>query len=134
NIRQGGANVFDDGILLSRGSTAPVEITLNSTGGSIEGNVFGADRKPVPQTTVVLVPAVSRRQNPALYKTAQTDSQGNFAMTGIAPGSWKLFAWEMFRPGAYQNAEFLHQYEERGTSVMVAAGMRVNAEVPWIRK
>lgn len=134
NIRQGGANVFDDGILLSRGSTAPVEITLSSIGGSIEGNVVGADRKPVPQTTVVLVPAVSRRQNPALYKTAQTDSQGHFAMTGIAPGSWKLFAWESFRPGAYQNAEFLHQYEERGTSVMVAAGMRVNAEVPWIRK
>ena len=134
DIRQGGASVFDDGFVLSHGSENPVEITLNSNGGSIEGNVLGVDRKPVPRTTVVLVPAVSRRKNPALYKTVQTDTQGHFAMTGIAPGSWRVFAWESVQPGAYQNAEFLHPYEERGTGVMVADGIRVNTEVTWIRK
>jgi hypothetical protein len=134
DIRQGDISVYDNGLTVGKEPVNPIEATIKTNGGSIEGNVVGVDRKPVPRTTVVLVPALNRRQNPALYKTAQTDAQGHFVLTGIAPGSWRLFAWESVQPSAYQNEEFIKKYEERGTSVTVAAGLRANAEVQWIRK
>jgi hypothetical protein len=134
DIRQAGISVYDNGLTVGKEAVNAIEASINTNGGSIEGNVVGADRKPVPRTTVVLVPAMSRRQNPALYRTIQTDAQGHFVLAGIAPGSWKLFAWESVQPSAYQNEEFLRKYEERGTSVTVPAGLRAIAEVSWIRK
>jgi hypothetical protein len=134
DVRQGAVSVYDNGLTVGNEPVNPIEVTINTDGGTIEGNVVSVDRKPVPRTTVVLVPSLSRRQNPELYKIVQTDAQGHFALTGVAPGSWKVFAWESIQPSAYQNAEFIQKYEERGTSVTVAAGVRVNTDVPWIRK
>jgi hypothetical protein len=132
-IRQGAASIFDTGLTVGRETANPIEVVVNTNGGSIEGNVLTADRKTVPRTTVVLVPATNRRQNSALYKFTQTDAQGHFSMTGVAPGSWKVFAWESVKPGAYQNPEFMQKYEARGTSVTVTAGMRSNSDAPLIR-
>ena len=87
----------------------------------------------MPRTAVVLVPASNRRSNPALYKIVQADAEGRFSMTGVAPGAWKVFAWESIRPGAFQNTDFLQKYETRGTAVTVNAGMRVDADATLIR-
>ncbi len=133
DIRQAAFSVYDSGLTVGKDPVSPLELSINTNGGTIEGTVVGADRKPVPRTTVVLVPEAKRRQNPALYKTVQTDAQGHFVLTGIAPGSWKLFAWESVQPGAYQNAEFIRKSEERGVNVTVAAGLHLNTEVTWIR-
>jgi hypothetical protein len=133
DIRQGATSIFDNGLTVGREAANPLEVVVNTNGGSVEGTVLGADRTPVPRTTVVLVPATSRRQNSALYKFTQTDVQGHFAITGVAPGSWKAFAWESVQPGAYQNSEFMQKYEGRGTGVAVTAGNRSNADVTLIR-
>jgi hypothetical protein len=53
--------------------------------------------------TVALVP-ITRRENPMLYYAASADSMGNFAICGIAPGDYKLFAWDYMPPGAANNA------------------------------
>ena len=133
DIRQGAASIFDNGLTVGREAVNPLEIVVNTNGGSIEGTVLGADRKPVPRTTIVMVPPTGRRQNSALYKFVQTDAQGHFSIAGVAPGSWKLFAWESIRPGAYQNAEFIQKYEARGTNVVVTAGMQSNSNPTLIR-
>jgi hypothetical protein len=134
DIRQGAVSVCDNGLTVGKEPVNPIEVTINTNGGTIEGNVVSVDRKPVPRSTVVLVPALSRRQNPELYKTVQTDSHGHFAFTGVGPGDWKVFAWESIQPGAYQNAEFMQKYEGRGTSVTVTTGLLANADVTWISK
>jgi len=43
-------------------------------------------------------------------------------MNGVAPGSYKLFAWENIPQGAEQNEEFLSRYDALGIRVMVNAG------------
>jgi hypothetical protein len=132
-IRQGNVNVYDNGLTVGTEPMNPIEITINTNGGGLEGTVLGTDRKPVPRTLVVAVPTPSRRRNLTLYKTVQSDAQGHFTMTGIAPGEWKVFAWESVQAGAYQNAEFMRRFEERGIGVTVAAGLRSIADVTWIR-
>src|SRR5205085_2533084 len=56
-IRQAAASIFDTGVAVGREAGNPIEVLVNTNGGSVEGNVRTADRKPVPRTTVVLVPA-----------------------------------------------------------------------------
>ena len=133
DIRQGAASIFDSGVTVGREAGNPIEVLVNTNGGSIEGNVRTADRMIVPRATVVLVPAANRRQNSALYKFVQADAQGHFTITGVPQGSWKAFSWESVQPGAYQNPEFMQKHEARGTSLTVTAGARSNADVTLIR-
>jgi hypothetical protein len=82
---------------------------------------------------VVLVPPEGRRQNPALYRTARTDTQGHFIINTVPPGPYTLFAWESVLTGAWQNAEFLRSYADRGVPVSVSAAERANVDVGLIK-
>jgi protocatechuate 3,4-dioxygenase beta subunit len=133
DVRQGGTSVYDNGLTIGNQASEPIEILVNTNAGSIQGSVLGPDQKPVPSTTVVLVPQESRRQNPALYKTARTDAQGHFVINTVPPGPYTLFAWESVLTGAWQNAEFLRSYADRGVPVSVSAAERANVEVGLIK-
>jgi len=134
DIRQGGVSVYDNGLTVGA-QVNPIDILINTSPGSLEGIVSTADKKPIAVgTTVVLVPAENRRQNPALYKTGRTDQQGHFSVAGISPGSYTAFAWEFVPSGAWQNAGFLAKYAGRGTPVIIEAGAKATANVTLIEK
>jgi hypothetical protein len=57
--------------------------------------------------------------------TASADS----SLTRIAPGAYKLFAWNTVLPGAYQNATFLQPYESQGVGVTVRASSKATVDV-----
>jgi hypothetical protein len=133
DIRQGGTSVYDNGIPISPGSSDPIEVVVNTNGGTVNGTVADVAQQSAPQNTmVVLIPPEERRQNLALYRTAFTDAQGAFTMTGIPPGPYKLFAWESIPAGAHQNAAFVRSNEEKGAAVLVPAGAAVSQAVTLI--
>ena len=74
----------------------------------------------LPNRTVVLVPDLRHRHRRDLYKVAATDSAGRFRLDGLTPGDYKVFAWEIVEPGAWENSEFLSKYEELGQAITVA--------------
>ena len=88
--------MFDSGIDINS-QTGEIQVIVNTNGGKVQGSVIDAKQKPAASARIVLVPPESRRQNLQLYKVALTDNSGNFTITGIAPGDYKLFAWETFR-------------------------------------
>jgi hypothetical protein len=133
DVRQGGTGVYDNGLTIGNQAGEPIEIAVNTNAGSIQGNVLGPDQKPVPSTLVVLVPPESRRQNPALYRTARTDAQGHFIINTVPPGPYTLFALESVLTGAWQNAEFLRSYADRGVPVSVSVAERANVDVGLIK-
>jgi hypothetical protein len=134
DIRQGGVSIYDDGIYIGTSVQVPLEVLINTNGGEIQGTVVRANQQPVPAgTKVVLVPPQSRRQNSALYKTATTtNATGSFRMRAIPPGVYKLFAWESVPAGAYQNADFMKQYEERGVSISISGSATASPSVTLI--
>jgi hypothetical protein len=77
---------------------------------------------------VVLVPPASDRQNALRYKTTQTDEKGNFALKGVPPGEYSLFAWENVPFTAWMNSDFLAKYKDRGSAVVVSQGTRLEAQ------
>jgi hypothetical protein len=90
--------------------------------------------QPVRSAVVVLVPPQDRRRNPDLYKTATADDRGSFRLDAIAPGTYKLFALpDIPTGGAYQNAEFMRQFEEKGVLVSVTSGANLTQQLAVIR-
>src|SRR5262245_25603574 len=98
----------------------------------VQGIVQNAEGKALGEATVVLVPPASRRQNRALYKTATTDASGRFTIRGVAPGSYKIFAWPNVPNGAYFNGRFLAKYEDRGRTLNIDPLSTVTAEITAI--
>jgi hypothetical protein len=111
--------VFDSGIVVGKVPPGPIEVKLNPSGRIVGGIVVDANEKPVPHAVVVLVPPIERRQNSALYFSAASDGAGQFWMTGVAPGKYKIFAWEKVLPTAWQNADFISKFEKQGRDVEV---------------
>jgi hypothetical protein len=122
DIRQGGLTVMDDGFFVDA-TALPLQVVLNGSGATIEGSVQTADRKPASRATVVLVPPAPRRKNALLYKVATTGEDGRFTMRGIAPGPYKIFAWESVVATAWLNAEYLSTYEAQGRVISVPGSL-----------
>ena len=57
------------------------------------------------------------------------DPNGRFEIHGIAPGSYKLFAWPELEGAAYRNADFMQEFEQRGKPVKIQKRDRVSTDL-----
>ncbi len=122
--RLGDREVLEAGLDLSHAESAsgPLELLLASGAGRLEGVVLDERQNPASGAQVVLIPESSRRDQSALYKNTTADQNGHFTLSGIAPGEYKVFAWEDVETGAYQDADFLRPYEGRGEACKIDRG------------
>jgi hypothetical protein len=118
DVRAGGKSVFDSGFDISS-QTGEVQVLVKTNGGKVQGVVRDSTGRPIASARVALVPPVSRRQNSQLYKVATSGASGSFSMNRIAPGEYKLFAWETAPDGAWLDNNFLDLYEGLGRTVVV---------------
>jgi protocatechuate 3,4-dioxygenase beta subunit len=117
DVLQGGSSIFDQGFEFGAEAPPPIQVVLRSGAAALNGVVRDSADKPVAGATVVLVP-LDRRQNRGLYATRVADASGQFSIRSLAPGVYKVFAWEQaIVAGSYYNATFLSRYEDRGQSV-----------------
>jgi hypothetical protein len=132
SIRLGTEDALDSGLNLTRGAAGPIEVLLSSNGGQIDGTVLNAQQQPAVGATVALVPESRFREQMRLFKEVVTDSTGHFSVKGIAPGDYKLFAWEEVEAGAYEDPDFLKTFEKLGESFSIHEGSKENAQLKVI--
>ena len=60
---------------------------------------------------------------------AVTAGNGTFAITGITPGDYSLFAWEAMEPNSYRDPDVLRPYESKGRSMRIAEASNQTIEV-----
>ena len=132
SVRMGDVDALESGLDTSPGAAGTLEITISGNGGQIEGSAADSKQKPVPGAVVSLVPDVPLRERLMLFKTTATDTTGHFSISGIAPGEYKLFAWQQVEDGAYQDPEFLKPYENQGQAVTIREGSRETAQLKVI--
>jgi hypothetical protein len=126
-----GQTDVSNGITITDGTQDRLEIILTKEAGSVEGLVTEPGRAGAAGATVVLVPAVARK-NMGLYKSAVADASGKFLLHGIPPGDYLLFAWNDVETGAWQNPEFLRPFETRGRRIQVSGTNRTEVQIPLI--
>ena len=133
SIRFGAQDALRDNLHIEGPTSEVLEVVVRPNAGRLEGNVT-AGRQKLPNAMVILAPGSSLRQQTALYQTAQTNAEGHFTFSGIAPGSYKVFAWEDIETFAWLDAEFMKAYESSGTDVLIREGDRENIDVSAIRQ
>jgi hypothetical protein len=79
----------------------------------------------------VLVPDHNRDRFD-LYKEAASDSGGHFAMRGIIPGAYKIFAFEALEEYPYFDSDFMQRFESYGKALRVEEGDQLNIDVKVI--
>ena len=122
SIRMGNADVLNDGLHIYSAPENPLEVVIGSNAGRIEGSVVNSRQETLPNRTVVLVPDIRLRQRTDLYKVVSTDAAGRFRMRGVAPGNYRLFAWESVETGAWQDPDFIRASENGGRSIQISEG------------
>jgi hypothetical protein len=127
------SSVLKDGFTVTRGEAGALEIVLSSRGARVQGTVMDSDGLPLAGVSTVLVPELSQRENYQKYKTESTDQYGNFDLRGIAPGDYKLFSWVEAEPDAWQDPEFLKQFEDKGQRITLQDGDHHTAKVTAIQ-
>jgi hypothetical protein len=132
DVHQAGASVFDTGLEVGNEPPGPLQVMLRSGAGIVEGVVRDGSGKPVPNATVAVIPPNPRRDNRALYKTGTSDAVGKFVVRGIAPGGYKVFAFQGIAGGEFYNSRFLSKYEFRGKSINVSQGATVTESLTVI--
>jgi hypothetical protein len=121
-MRMGNADVLNDGLHISGPPDSMLEIVIGTNAGDIEGSVVNSRNEVLANRTVVLIPDVRLRQRSDLYKVVSTNNVGRFEMQGIAPGDYKLFAWENVETGAWQDPNFIQAHESAGRPVRINEG------------
>ena len=133
DVRYGESAALDEGLTVTRGTPARLEVTISSRGARVQGAVVDADGLPATGVWVALVPEESRRTATRLYKSGTTDQYGHFDLHGIAPGDYKLFSWGEGEDGSWEDPEFLKPFEDKGERISLQEGDQKSLNLTAIR-
>jgi hypothetical protein len=95
------------------------EVVLSANGAQLDGQI-SRDGEVVSGVSVVIVP--DDRQRTHAYRSVATDQYGVFSLAGIAPGRYKVFAWERIESGAWLDPNVIAEVESQGVRVEVEEG------------
>ena len=132
SIKLGGRELSGRLLDLTGASGGALSIVVASDFGMVQGKVTDADGNPAVAHNVTLIPDQSKADWERWYKETFTDTEGRFAMRGVAPGEYTAFAWQDAPRGAAQNAEFRRPFEPLGQPITVDPGSGQTLELKAI--
>jgi hypothetical protein len=103
-------------------STGTLNILFSPNGGELNGKVSNDKGVAFPGATVLLYPEEQHMSRPDLYHAAKTDQNGEFSIHGIAPGTYRLLAWDWVEPGALYDPEFLKNFDNDAQTTRIEKG------------
>jgi hypothetical protein len=119
-------------IIVAAESKDTLDIVVSSATGSLRGNSINVAGEPFPAARVVLVPEEKLRGIRPYYQVTTSDQNGSISLTGIPPGTYTAFAWDVVEPGAYFNRDFMRKYEERGVPIQIEPRKESTTRIPVI--
>jgi hypothetical protein len=132
DIRVYGRSVADQGFRVGVDPVHSLEVFVGTNGGSVHGKIVGS---PSPlSAALILVPEALHRSNALLYRVSYLQGNTEFAMNGIPPGSYKLFAVPYLNETVpYRSLDFIARHESRAVSVTVEKGRSVQGvQAPYL--
>jgi hypothetical protein len=130
SITEDGRDIQESGIDLNAGGMSiALQVVLSANGGSIEGTVENG-----AGASVILLPSDPQAVR-TQTKMAMAGPDGRFAFPVLAPGSYKLFAWEQVdMNAAMYDREFRKPFEAKAQSVEVEEKQKATVQLQLIPK
>jgi hypothetical protein len=103
------------------------------SGGTIDGVAVGANSNPYAGAKVVIDSTADTYTNSIGFGSVMSDKEGHFSIQRLAPGQYKIYAWEKLPEGnPWWNADFMRRYELLGQTIDVSAGKTTSIQVKTI--
>lgn len=109
-----------------------ITLVFGADPGQLRGTVQTASGTAAPNAEITLVPEGDHAGRPDLCAQTVADSNGNFVFQSLAPGQYKLFAWEQVDPNMVWSPDFRKPFENDAGSVTIEAGQNQTVQVKWI--
>jgi hypothetical protein len=125
-IRSGQTDLMQNELVVAPGSPpAPIQVTLHSGAATLTGTV--KTDGPAPHVYVLALPDFS-----SPVETPVIGSSGKFTVSGLAPGSYHVFAFASIDGLEFQNKEAMRKYDNQAVSVTLSENETKQIEVPLI--
>lgn len=106
--------IGESGLDFSRGFTpGELTITIAPTAAHVDGTVLDDKGQPFAGATVVIA------AEKAKAITVRTDQSGRFSAGGLAPGDYRLWAFDDIDAGAWDDPEYMKPHDAQAGRVTV---------------
>ncbi|HEY6250613.1 MAG TPA: hypothetical protein VI685_11685 [Candidatus Angelobacter sp.] len=132
SVRVSGREVANTDVVIG-GRRTEIDLLVSPGGGHIEGTTLNDKHEPVSGSYVFLVPDSSDKTNADLIQQARSDVKGKFALRGVPPGSYKLFAFEDAETEILNQPDLLKNYEQNSQSIKVEEAGKYTLEIKPVK-
>jgi len=133
SVKLAGQEVIDKGIDLSNFRTsAALDVVLSLRGATLDGAVR-LDDKPATGSYVAVLADPLRPEQPYLNKFATADQDGKFSIQGLAPGSYRVYAFEESQPELSRDPGLAAPFERRAVKIDLDEGGSEHVELRALR-
>ena len=132
SVRFGNQETLASGLDLSQGAGGgALQVVFNAAAGQIDGTVQTEEHQPAAGSIVTLAPDPPQAEQTYLYRMIPADQNGRFSLKNIAPGKYRLYAWEDLESGAQFDPELAKLHESQ--SVLVTVGENGHEQATLVR-
>jgi hypothetical protein len=129
--RFGVADVLTRPFQFTAREAVSLNVVVSANSASVDGAVTDSRMAAAAGAQVVLIPDESRYR-PELFKTATTDQNGRFVIRNVAPGNYRLYAWEAIEPNGWFDLELAKRYEQSAQPVRLTESGRQTVDAKLI--
>lgn len=144
SITSGGADLTHEPLAVSPdGASAPIDITLRNDIGSISGQIKtqnsvntslnGQTGTPLGEQPQIYIYAIPLFAFSGSLPEGHQTSGGQFSITNLAPGSYRVLAFDAPQEIDFHSPQSVTKYTGKGQDVTVEAGGTANAQIDVIQ-
>jgi hypothetical protein len=119
SVRVGEQEMPPHAIDLSSGVAGELQVFVKMSAGEVDGAVHDDNNQPAAGAIVTLVPDPPNPEQEQLYHTASADQNGSFQVKNVAPGTYRVYAWEDLDSGAQMDPDFLKPHSGQSERVTI---------------
>jgi len=127
-----GTEDVSQGLIHLRAGGAALTLVVGTDAGQLSGTVRAANNDPAISLPVTIAPPDHLSNRRDLFRTARTDSAGQFQVTGLAPGEYKIYAWDDPDVPMAEETDFRSAFSTYATLVTIDAKAQATVQVKAI--